>query len=315
MNSKQQSKYNMYLVSDEFLTANNSITVGLPKFEDFNSAFRGGIAQIQVSNEQQSFDKSGIAGNKSQLRKLLVALGADTARKIQAYAKIGDNQILLSESKFTVSDLKNATDSELEAYSKSIYDMGQTYFRGLALYGISTETQLALSKAITDFKVAIPTPRNGAISTKQSTEQIAKAIITCDEALDKIDALVEIVRVSQPDFYSGYKSARKIIETGAGSLQVKGFVTDAGTGEGLKGATLSFVQNSNGNGLMKAAASNSAEAMKKKTANKGGFNIKSLSEGTYTVTIRKNGYADVVSTVAVTNGELSSLNIELVKNI
>lgn len=314
MNSQQQSKYNMYLVSDEFLTSNSSITVGLPKFNEFNATFKSGISQIRSSNEQQSFDKSGIAGNKSQLRKSLVALGADAARKIQAYAKVENNPILLSESKFTASDLKNATDSELEAYSQSIYDKGQAHLQDLILYGVTAESLMTLSKAIVDFKVAIPTPRNGTISTKQSTEQIAKGIITCDEALDKIDALVEIVRVSQPDFYSGYRSARRIIGTGKGSLQVKGFVTDAGTGEGLKGATLSFVQNSNDNGLMKAAAS-STEAMKKKTANKGGFKIKSLPEGTYTVTVRKNGYADVVSTVAVTNGELSALNVELVKNI
>lgn len=314
MNSQQQSKYNMYLVSDEFLTSNNSIVMGLPKFNEFSTTFKSGISQIRSSNEQQSLDKSGIAGNKSQLRKSLVALGADAARKIQAYAKVEDNQILLSESKFTASDLKNATDSELEAYAQSIYDKGQDYLQDLIPYGITAESLMTLSKAITDFKVAIPTPRNGTISTKQSTEQIAKGIITCDEALDKIDALVEIVRISQPDFYSGYRSARRIIGTSKGSLQIKGFVTDANTGEGLKGATLSF-QNSNGNGLMKAAASGRAEGMEKKTSNKGGFYIKSLAEGTYTVTIRKSGYADVVSTVAVTNGELSALNVELIKNI
>jgi len=304
----------MYLVSDEFLTSNSSIVMGLPRFNEFNVTFKSGISQIRTSNEQQSFDKSGIAGNKSQLRKLVVTQGADVSRKIQAYAKVENNPILLSESKFTASDLKNATDSELEAYSQSIYDKGQAHLQDLILYGVTAESLMTLSKAIVDFKVATPTPRNGTISTKQSTEQIAKGFVISDEALDKIDALVEIVRLSQPDFYSGYRSARKIIETGAGSLRVKGFVTDAGTGEGLKGATLSFAQTNN-NGLMKAAASSSAEAMKKKTAKKGGFNIKSLPEGMYTVTVRKNGYADVITTIAVTGGESAKLNVELVKNI
>jgi len=159
----------------------------------------------------------------------------------------------------------------------------------------------------------MPTPRNGAIGTKLSTEQIAKAFTATDKALDNIDALVEIVRISQPEFYSGYKSARKIIDTAVGSLQVKGFVTDASTGEGLKGATVSFELNNNSNGLLKAKAS-SSESVKKKTADKGGFNIKTLTEGTYSATVSKNGYADVVTTIAVTNGELAMLNVELVKN-
>ena len=315
MNSKQQRRYNMYLTTDEFLTANDSITTTLPRYQEFHVSFQNGIIQIRSSNEQQSIDKSGIASNKNQLRKLLVKLGADASRKTQTYAKIENNQILLSESKFSESDFKNASDSELETFAQSTYDTVQAHSGDLGSYDITEDTQTALLKAITDFRTAIPTPRNGAIGTKLSTEQIAKAFATTDEALDNIDALVEIVRISQPEFYSGYKSARKLIDTGAGSLQAKGFVTDAGTGKGLKGVTLSFAQNSNSNGLMKATASSSAEVVEKKTANKGGFNIKSLAEGTYTVTARKNGYADVVTTIAITNGELTELNVELVKNI
>ena len=313
MNSKQQSKYNMYLTADEFLSANDSITTTLPRYQEFHVSFQNGISQIRLSNEQQSIDKSGIANKKSQLRKLLVKLGADTSRKIQSYAKIENNQILLSEAKFSESDFKYATDSDLETFAQSTYDTAQTQLGNLAQYGVTNETQNDLIRALTDFRAAMPTPRNGAIGTKLSTEQIAKAFTATDKALDNIDALVEIVRISQPEFYSGYKSARKIIDTAAGSLQIKGFVTDASTGEGLKGATVSLELNNNSNGLLKAKAS-SSESVKKKTADKGGFNIKSLPEGTYSATVSKNGYADVVTTIAVTNGELAMLNVELVKN-
>lgn len=305
----------MYLVSDEFLNTNNSISQILPKFQEFYTAFQEGILQIRSSSEQQSIDKSGIAKTKSQLRKLLVAQAADGSRKVQAYAKVENNLTLLSEVKFSISDLKFATDEELETYARSIHSKIEAHLADLISYGLTPESQIYLSTLIADFKVATPTPRNGTISTKQSTEQMGKGFATSDEALGKIDALVEIVRISQPEFYSGYKSARKLIDTGAGSLQAKGFVKDAGTGEGLKGVTLSFVQNSNNNGLMKARASNNAEVVEKRTANKGGFNIKSLAEGTYTVTVRKNGYADVATTIAITNGELTELNVELVKNI
>ena len=313
MNSKQQSKYNMYLTTDDFLSANDSITTTLPRYQEFHVSFQNGISQIRLSNEQQSIDKSGIANKKSQLRKLLVKLGADTSRKIQSYAKIENNQILLSEAKFSESDFKYATDSDLETFAQSTYDTAQTQLGNLAQYGVTNETQNDLIRALTDFRAAMPTPRNGAIGTKLSTEQIAKAFTATDKALDNIDALVEIVRISQPEFYSGYKSARKIIDTAVGSLQVKGFVTDASTGEGLKGATVSLELNNNSNGLLKAKAS-SSESVKKKTADKGGFNIKSLPEGTYSATVSKNGYADVVTTIAVTNGELAVLNVELIKN-
>jgi len=42
------------------------------------------------------------------------------------------------------------------------------------------------------------------------------------------------------NFYNGYKTARKIIETGTSSLSLKGVITDAATGEPLKGVTINF---------------------------------------------------------------------------
>lgn len=52
----------------------------------------------------------------------------------------------------------------------------------------------------------------------------------------------------------------------------------------------------------------------KRTADKGGFNIKSLPEGIYSVNVKKNGYKPQVLTLAVNDGELNELNIEIVKN-
>lgn len=52
----------------------------------------------------------------------------------------------------------------------------------------------------------------------------------------------------------------------------------------------------------------------KKTADKGGFNIKTLPAGKYNVTCRKAGYAEQSAEIAVSDGELSVLNLQLSKN-
>ena len=104
------------------------------------------------------------------------------------------------------------------------------------------------------------------------------------------------------------------METGVGSLALKGLVTDALSGEPIKGATLSFALDG-GVSLAKAKSSTAqTESIVKKTADKGGFNIKSLPSGMYTVTIKKVGFADQVATVAVADGELTELNVQLSKN-
>lgn len=89
-------------------------------------------------------------------------------------------------------------------------------------------------------------------------------------------------------------------------------VTDAVSGEPVKGATLSFVLE--GNGTMLKGAKKATESVVKKTAEKGGFNIKTLPSGMYTVIIKKVGYADQVATVCRCRWDLTELNIQLNKN-
>jgi hypothetical protein len=93
---------------------------------------------------------------------------------------------------------------------------------------------------------------------------------------------------------------------------VKGVVTDLASGEPLKNVLLTFALA--GSGTMPKTAYKSGEVIVKKTAGKGGFNIKSIPAGNYSVTCRKSGYAERTATIAITDGELSVLNMQLTKN-
>lgn len=243
MNSRQESKLSMYLAVKDYLMTNAAIVTPLPNYSGFSTAFLGAITQIQTFGEQQMFDKTGIQANKGQLKSSLVVLAADASRKIQAYARFANNQLLLSETRFTESDLKNATDNELRDIAQDIYNRAQTNLTALTPYGITAATQTAFLAAINAYVVAIPKPRVGVAETKQSTLQLANAFTSAESALGNIDAIIEIVKLTQNNFYNGYKSVRKLIEMGTGSLAVKGLVTDAAMDEPVKGVTVSFSLN------------------------------------------------------------------------
>jgi hypothetical protein len=311
MTSKQESKLSMFLTVKDFLTTNASIVTPLPNYSGFFTAFQNAITQIQTYAEQQMFDKTGLAANKGQLKNTLVMLAADASRKITAYAKYSNNQLLLSETKFTESDLKNATDTELRDNAQGIYDRAQTNLTALTPYGITAATQTTLVNAINAFVISIPKPRIGTTTKKQSTEQLVNAFASANGALNNIDTIIEIIRLTQPNFYSGYKTARKLVETGNGSLAIKGSVIDATNGTPLKGVTLSFKLDES---VSDSKPSKNTDPIIKKTAEKGGFNIKSLQAGIYNVTISKNGYKNLVKSIAVSDGELTELNTKLLKN-
>ncbi|MBK8807447.1 MAG: carboxypeptidase regulatory-like domain-containing protein [Bacteroidales bacterium] len=311
MNLKQDSKLSMCLTVKNNLTTNAAIVTPLPNYNAFYSSLDSAIIKIQNFAEEQMFNKSGLKTNKEQLKQTVVRLAADASRKIQAYAKFANNQLLLSETKFPESVLKYASDNELRDYAQGIYDRAQSNLAALGAYGITEESQGVFLNAINIFVVAIPMPRIGKLDTKQSTAQLADAFKEAEDALDNIDALVEIVKLTQPTFYNSYKSARKLVSTSRGSLAVKGLVTDAATGEPIKGVSIRF-ELEGSEQLSKTGKV--AEVIEKKTADKGGYVVKTLATGTYLVSFKKTGYKDLAITVNVIAGELCVVNVSMTRN-
>lgn len=318
MNTRQESKLSMYLAVKEYLTANTAIVNPLPSFQGYFTAFLDSIVQIQTHSELQQFDKTGITATKKQQRKNLVTLAADTSRRITAYAKFTNNQVLLKEVKFAESDLTKFADNLLRDNAQGLYNRAQANLTALEPYGVTEATQTALQDAIKAYVDFIPKPRLGITDKKQSTMLLVENFEKADIALNNIDTAISILKLSHSNFFHGYKTARKIVNTGTNSLAIKGFVTDANTGEPIKGVTINFCPEC-AEPTQKAAMQLMQTAkeeivLTKKTAAKGGFNIKTIPEGIYKVIVKKNGYQEQVVTVAITDGELQDLSLVLLKN-
>ena len=297
MTNKQESRLSMYLTFRDFQVPYATITNLLPNYTTNSTAFLNAITQIQAVAEQQKMGKKGVTVIKNQFKESLIVMSADYARKLGVYAKFTNNPTLADDVKFTESKLRQVADTAVKDYAQIVYDRAQPIVASLATYGITPATQTVLLKAISDYNTSIGKPGVIRVEGGKTTQQLDNLFAIADSALVNMDLAVEIIRLTQVDFYNSYKNARKVIDTGVGSLAVKGLVTDAVSGEPVKGATLSFVLE--GNGTMLKGAKKATESVVKKTAEKGGFNIKTLPSGMYTVIIKKVGYADQVATVAV----------------
>lgn len=318
MTNSQEIRLMMCITVDEYCNQYPSITKKLPLFDENRTVLSGTIREITTMSTQQKVDRTGGASDKKHLAATLITLVADSARKQTAFAKLSNNLPLLAEVNIPESSFRNFSDTDLRDYSQIIYDRGQSNIDSLAGYGITAESQAALLSAIEAYGAALAKPRLGTTVTRQATQRLEQLFKQANAALEKMDAAVEIVRLTESDFYNGYRTARKLVNTGSGSLTLKGMVTDSTSGEPLKGVTVSFCPECAQDTA--ATAANGISSIKpevvltKVTADKGGFNIKSLPSGVYRVTLSKAGYRDTVVTVAVTPGELSDLNVELTRN-
>jgi len=311
MTKNQENKINSLEALILFCDQKADTTANLPEFDQNLADLKGTVAEIKLTGEKQNTGLTGIAATKKQLRIRLIDLGSDSARKLSSYATLKNQLTLLGTINFTISDFTHFSDIELRDKSQIVFETAQGIISELGSYFINDETQSNLQAAINDFSSSMSAPRLGTTTKSQLTQQLVVLFKRAEVAETRMDASVELIRTSNPDFYNGYQAAGKVIQRGKTSLSVKGVVTEAQTGNPIKGVTVTFTP-VNGTAKLNAASGNGA-GLVKKTAAKGGFNVKSLESGTYQVLFQKPGYTDTTQEVNVTNGELNVVNATMEK--
>ena len=308
MTNVQESKNSMELGLRDFFYKNASIANTLPTFGILFPQFNSNLDQIQVLREQQEIDTSGISDNKGLLRTNVVTKALDVSRKTETYAKMTNNAILAKEVHYSETDLNKSADLKLRDRALVIHDKANANIVALAEYGVNPGMLIVLKNAIDLFNAAIPSTRTGKTETKQVTNQLNKLLKANDGLLAKFDLLVEVVRLTEPEFYSSYKDNRKIINTGTGSLALIAKATDAITGEAVKGVKFTLIpQNGNGN----KADTKTGEPLVKITAQKGILRIKNMTDGPYLTIVAKTGYKEKELLINKAAGDRINLNVQL----
>ena len=308
MNNSQESTLSMSVGVINFLDKNTAVTSILPGFEPLFTKFKVNKDLILVLREQQEVDKKGIRDNKDMLRADLAAKAYDVSRKTEVYASFANNLILAKEVHFPETSLIKATDSKLESRSLIIYDKANANIAELAPYGVTEDDLIYLKSSIELFRAAVPTTRTGTTEKKLVTSQLARLFTENEGILGKIDLLIEIVRLSNSDFYKGYKDNRMIIKTGSGSLALIATATDAVTGKGFKGVKFTFVHQ-DGNG----EETRRAEPLVKITSPNGKFQVKNMNEGPYLVIVEKPGLKSQELHINKAAGDRIKLDVKLDK--
>ena len=300
MNAKQDQRLRMYRAIEEFLTDKDSEIGGLPEFPARRSMLRDTVVLIATADQEQKNVITGITDAKNAKKDELVALAADNARKVRAFAINTGDQELAAGADFNISQLRRMKDNELKSFAEILHRKAAENIGNLAAYGITEENQKKLSDQLNAYNQAIDKPRGGLVKKGLATKQLEKLFTTADELVVKMDAVIEIIRLTKPALYEGYHISRRLIDTAGGRVSVRANVIDSGSGEPVRGAVCSFRRDG-------------APVVRKRSATRGGFMIRSMPSGTYNVHISKTGYRDQVLSVNVSGGERSDVKVKLDK--
>ena len=301
MTSLQIKKLKMYMALRVLLGANLAILEKLPNATVLLTALDNAIADIQsnIALQQASGNEQ-----KEQLEKLhdkVVQDAMDASRKTGAYADAIDNKALLKDSQLAESKISRLKDIELIQIAKGMYNLVNTNLEQLTPYGLTADTQTTFLSDIALFEAFIPQQGNAGLDKKNITKALNESYKTADKVVSHFDKLLEIVRLTEPKFYADYKALRRI-EMPTDVVQLVAKITDAVTGAGIPNVSVSLQLNGS-----------SADPIVKQTAEKGGFQIKSLENGIYTVTVEKIGYLTQTLTLTLPGDEQYSMEVKMVK--
>lgn len=303
MTSDQKNRFNMFMVVFNFLGLNPAIVSTIPFSALFMSTLQNIISQILLYGEQQIFDKKGIAVYKERVRATLISSAIDIARKTAAYASIVGNDTLFNEMDLTETQLKRDDGNNLLEHCKGIYDRSNANAAALVPYGVTAAMITGLQNNIDSFFNTKANPRLGIVEKKKATTELKKLFDMGDAAMKKCDIMIEIVRISQPQFYRSYRDARIIVNTSEHTIALKAQVVDKTTGKPIEEVVCVFT----------SEGSDTVVRIRKKTAKKGGFMIRNMQAGTYKVAVSMEGYISQVVTVYVTDGLTTELMVQLEK--
>jgi len=291
----------MLLALRVLLKASPQIMAKLPNSNEFLIALDAAILAIQTNSSLQQENNNDLIEQRNKLHDSLVQDTLEIQRKMRPYAAYRKNESLFKFLDFTKTNLNALADVKLTEFAKSVYNKVEEHSDELGPYGFSADTQAAYMNEITLYEIITPEVKIDKQDQHNVTVLLSDNFATADEVIENFDMLVEIVRTSDVKFYADYKAIRKV-DASYSPVQLVAQVNDAETGAGVPNATATITLNGS-----------TKDLIVKQSAAKGGFQVKTIAPGIYTVVVTKIGYQTQTITITLMGDKPYSLEIMLVK--
>jgi len=217
MTDKQENKFSMYLASEDILDANNATWAGTPAFVSAKTLYSDVILRIGKARQVQEKETKGVTEDKAQAREAAITKGITIAAATFAFASVTSNNTLKEQVNYSPSDLRLSRDTILVDRLRVIHNAANDYAADLVDFGVQAADLSDLDTLINKYADQVQNPRTAIGERSTATQELEALFVEGDTVLkEQLDKLIEIFKVSAPNFYNQYKSARVIVDLGRG---------------------------------------------------------------------------------------------------
>ncbi len=318
MTGLQNSTLNTYNLLLTFMRDHAERLSSLPGFDGLYQKFLEQIEELDRLAVKQLNAVRGYTLDKKNKRAELTKLTLDVSRRVVALAVMEDDPELKSRVKCTEREMTLSRDTEVSEKALQVHSIALDNAERLAGYGVDTALLEKLQGAILVYDKTVNLPWTGISDRHAATVKIGELIKETGATLRKIDILLGLLKLEDPDIWFAYRRERKIIKTGIRQLAMKGMVLDSRSNLGIAGATIEFYEaNGLGSDWAKEGANGERQlpeqqpSLVKKSTSKGGFLLRKLPEGTYRVVAHRYGYVTQNLKAIVNHGVMCVMEIRM----
>lgn len=266
-----------------FCDANIAATSGITGFATLLAVIKGKVVLINSMNQIGDGTTTGVTLDTKVLRGAMSGLALKCANATLAYANSIHNNTLAALVNYTESDLSRAKKEDVDDICEAIHDATNTNIAGASPFGVSATDVTDLQAAIDLYRTASQNPRQAIITKSQAKKKVTIMIreVIDDLLIAQLDKMASTLKLTNKDFYSGYKQAREIIDLGSTTTKIRGTVLDENDVP-LKGVLL----------VVKKAGTNEKVA-ETETDVKGKYIAKKLPVGDFDLSWELKGYKTV----------------------
>lgn len=203
----------MYASVIEVCRNHESSWVNIPGYVSALEEFENRVAILRQRSGVQRNVTSGVsAAKRDKIGKLndrlLIIQGA-----LWVYANTINDFQLMERNKVSISDIKRLTITQLDLHLKAVLSDLETHGAALESFGITAAYLQETMAAFTEGSDHATRPRMAIIERKMMTQSLDTITRELDHLLKfRLDKLMLLFRVMNPDFYSRYLNSRMIVD-------------------------------------------------------------------------------------------------------
>jgi hypothetical protein len=301
MNSRVENKISMWMVLRLFLQGQTSITASLPGFAALLTLFSSTLDEVLTIMNALGMVIKGIAAEKKNVEGLISTKTSEIAGMIKAYAIIAGDQQLRDKVTISRTSFLKMADTVQLAKAQEVHDLAEEMQEDLETYGVTEAEVESLQTLIGTYTAIMPQPRMGIVEHKHTKEELMAKVAEGEETVKKMDAMVEIKRYKEPQFYSDYWASHKIIDTGSRTRSLQLWAEDEDTGEPILKAKV-VVKRKGGTDMIRSV---------KMTGKKGGMFENNLEPGEYTYEVAFGGFVTENGSFFVNDGVMTEVRVKM----